>query len=65
MAGAKSTGWIHRAQSRLEIAGELVRFFWSRKWWWLAPMIVALLILSALVVLAETTALSPLIYALF
>ena len=30
--------------NRLGIAGELLRFFWQRKWWWLSPMIVMLLV---------------------
>ncbi len=45
--------------------GELFRFLWRRRLWWLAPMIVALLIFAALIVLGSATGVGPLIYTLF
>lgn len=51
--------------SRLSIGGELLRFFLENKWWWLTPMIVLLLLFGTLLVLAQSSALSPLIYTLF
>ncbi len=51
--------------SRLSIGGELLRFFIENKWWWLTPMIVLLLLFGALIVLAQSSALSPFIYTLF
>ncbi len=50
---------------RFEIARDLLRFFWRSRWWWMTPLLVALLIFSILVVLAETSAVAPLIYTLF
>lgn len=51
--------------SKLAIAAELWSFLRVRKKWWLAPIIVFLLVLGALIVFAEGSALAPFIYALF
>ena len=51
--------------NRLGIAGELLRFFWQRKWWWLSPMIVMLLALAGLMLFAQSSAIAPFIYTLF
>lgn len=49
--------------------GGIVSEFWGflrhRKKWWLAPIIVMMLALSALIILAEGSAVAPFIYALF
>jgi hypothetical protein len=43
--------------------------FWDfmkvRKKWWLLPIIILLLIVGILIVLGQSSALSPMIYALF
>ena len=51
--------------NRLCIAGELLEFFWTHKWWWLTPMIMALLLVAALVIFAQSSAIAPFIYTLF
>jgi hypothetical protein len=51
--------------SKLSIIAELWAFLRVRKKWWLAPILVFLLILGALIVFAEGSALAPFIYALF
>ena len=51
--------------SRMGIAGELLAFFWNHKWWWLTPMILALLVVGALVIFAQSSAIAPFIYTLF
>jgi Family of unknown function (DUF5989) len=47
----------------------ILREFWSflgvRKKWWLAPILFILLALGLVLVLAEGSALAPLIYSLF
>lgn len=47
----------------------LVRELWAymrvRKKWWLAPLLIVLLFVSALLVLAQGSALAPFIYTLF
>ncbi len=47
------------------IVSELWAFMKIRKKWWLAPILVTLMLLSALVVFAEGSAVAPFIYALF
>ncbi len=49
----------------LSLAGELWAFMRMRKKWWLGPIIVTLLLFSALIVLTEGSAVAPFIYALF
>jgi hypothetical protein len=51
--------------SRLVIFKELWGFLKARKKWWLAPVITFLIILGALLVLAQGSALAPFIYTLF
>ncbi|MGH0031497.1 MAG: DUF5989 family protein [Myxococcota bacterium] len=51
--------------SRSGIFGELWAFMKVRKKWWLGPIIVTMLLLSALIVLTEGSAVAPFIYALF
>jgi len=46
-----------------------IREFWNflrvRKKWWLAPIIIFLILLGALIILTEGSALAPFIYAIF
>jgi hypothetical protein len=46
-------------------ATELLAFVWRGKRWWLTPIIVVLLLVSGMVVLLESSAIAPFIYALF
>jgi hypothetical protein len=46
-------------------ARELLAFVWRGKSWWLTPIIVVVMLLSALVVFLESSAVAPLIYTLF
>ena len=48
-----------------KLAGELLRFFWERKWWWLSPMILMLLFFAGLMIFAQSSAIAPFIYTLF
>lgn len=45
--------------------GELWDFMRERKKFWLAPIIIMLLLLGALIVLSEGSAVAPFIYTLF
>ena len=56
---ARATG------SRMSIFGELWSFMRVRKKWWLGPIVLTMLLLSALIVLTEGSAVAPFIYALF
>jgi hypothetical protein len=51
--------------SKLSILLEFWAFLKTRKKWWLVPIIVLLVLLSALIVLTEGSAIAPFIYALF
>ncbi|MCF8373631.1 MAG: DUF5989 family protein [Bacteroidales bacterium] len=51
--------------SKLAIMSEFWSFLKVRKKWWLAPIIFFLLILGALVILTEGSAIAPFIYTLF
>jgi hypothetical protein len=56
---------IERIGERAGIAGELLAFFWGRKWWWLTPMVLVLLLLAGLIIFAQGSAIAPFIYTLF
>jgi len=49
----------------VSLFGELWAFMRVRKKWWLAPILVTMLLLSALIVLTQGSAVAPFIYALF
>ena len=51
--------------SRLGIVRELLSFLWQRKLWWLIPMIVVMVLLLALLVFVQGSAIAPFIYTLF
>ena len=51
--------------SKMKMLGELWEFMRYNKKWWLTPIILFLLLLSALIVFTEGAALSPFIYTLF
>jgi hypothetical protein len=40
-------------------------FLRTRKKWWLTPIVVTLILLGVLIVLSESSAVAPFIYALF
>ena len=52
-------------RSRFGLFAEVVAFFWGRKWWWLTPLVALLVLVSALLVFAQGSALAPFIYTLF
>lgn len=51
--------------STFAIVGELWEFMKVRKKWWLGPIVAMLILLGALIVFTESSALAPFIYALF
>lgn len=51
--------------SKLSLLSELWQFLRARKKWWLAPIIIMMILLGALIVFTEGSALAPFIYALF
>jgi hypothetical protein len=49
----------------IELIKDLWGFMKARKKFWLAPIIVMLLVLGALIVLSQGSAVAPFIYTLF
>ena len=51
--------------SKISILAEFWDFLKVRKKWWLAPIVIILLLLGALIVLTEGSAVAPFIYTIF
>jgi hypothetical protein len=51
--------------SKISIVREFFEFLRARKKWWLTPIVIVLILLGALIVFTEGSALAPFIYALF
>ena len=51
--------------SRMSLVVELWAFMKARKKWWLGPIILIMLLVGALLVFAQGSALAPFIYTIF
>lgn len=51
--------------SKFSIVKEFWEFLWKNKLWWITPIIVILSLVGILVILTESSAVVPFIYALF
>ena len=51
--------------AKQSLLGEFWEFLKFRKRYWLMPIVIVLLLLSALIVFTESSAVAPFIYALF
>ncbi len=51
--------------SKLSIIKEFWDFLKVRKKWWLAPIVIFLILLGALIIFTESSAVAPFIYTLF
>ena len=58
-------GFVRQMLAKMGIVGELIEFLWHRKRYWLIPMILGLIVFTALLIAASSTALAPFIYTLF
>ena len=47
------------------LAGELFLFMKERKKWWLLPIVIVMVLVGALLVFAQGSALAPFIYTIF
>ncbi len=64
--GVQRAPWDNPAvMSKITVIGQFWEFLRVRKKWWLAPIVFALLLVGALLVLTEGSALAPFIYTLF
>jgi hypothetical protein len=50
---------------KLSIMAEFWDFLKVRKKWWLAPIVLIMLLLGALIILTEGSAVAPFIYTIF
>jgi len=53
-----------QVSDRLSVSGDLVYLVWRHKLWWMVPLLIALIVLAALIVL-EATPIGPLLYPVF
>lgn len=51
--------------SNVALARELWQFMKVRKKWWLLPILVVMLLIGALLIFAQGSALAPFIYTIF
>jgi hypothetical protein len=49
----------------MSLYGELWQFMRERKKWWLVPVVTLMVIVGALLIFAQTSALAPFIYTVF
>ena len=56
---------FEESREKFGIIAELWAFMRVRKKWWLGPILVTMLLLGALIVLTQGSAVAPFIYALF
>ncbi len=52
-------------QKNKSMLGEFWEFLKVRKSWWLIPILVMMLLLGTLIIVGQSSTLSPFIYALF
>ena len=52
-------------ESRLSFLGEMWAFLRNRKKWWLTPIVLVLLLVGALLVVTQGSALAPFVYTIF
>mgnify|MGYP001381481884 CR=1 FL=1 len=57
--------FYRKASLNLGVAGELLAFLRGNKRWWLQPMLIVLFLFAVLMVLAQSSAVAPFIYALY
>ena len=58
-------GRVRDAVRRLGVVGELLSFLWRERLWWLIPILVAVALAAAFVLLSSSPAVAPFIYTLF
>lgn len=56
---------IAKSMARQSKLGLVWGFLRTRKKWWLTPIVVTMMLLGVLILLSESSAVAPFIYALF
>lgn len=57
--------FLKSVAGRASIGGELLIFLWVYKRWWIIPMVLTLLLISGLLLFAQSSSIGPFIYSLF
>jgi len=57
--------WVKTVTGRASIMGELFSFLWKERLWWMIPSILVLLLVGVLIVVAQSSAVTPFLYVLF
>jgi hypothetical protein len=52
-------GFVRSTARRFGIAGELLFFFLGHRHWWMLPLIIGVLLVGAVIILAQSSALAP------
>ena len=61
----EASEYLSEMPKNKSLLGELWDFLKVRKAWWLAPILIMLILVGALIIFGQSSALSPFIYALF
>lgn len=56
---------IRSVASRASTVSELFVFLWENRLWWIIPFVVVIVIFGVLIVFAQTSPVTPFMYALF
>ena len=62
--GGQRRNTTQQVGDRLSVTSDLVYLVWRHKLWWMVPLLIALVVLAALIVL-EATPIGPLLYPVF
>jgi hypothetical protein len=57
--------WLKNITGRATIVSELFLFLWKERLWWMIPSILVLLLVGTLIFIAQGSAVTPFLYALF
>ena len=58
-------GMSKKKSHNKSLAGQIWSFLKERKAWWLVPIVILLIIVAILLIFAQSSPLSPFLYALF
>ena len=57
--------FLEQATSRANTIKELLAFLWENRLWWIIPFVIVLVLVGLLIVFAQTSPVTPFMYALF
>jgi Family of unknown function (DUF5989) len=63
--GDLTSAYVNAVSKKIDLLEDLSDFMRVRKKFWLAPIVIVMILLGALLVLAQGSAVAPFIYTLF